>query len=231
MISLDDFAFVHPFTCIVSGPSGSGKSVHVQNILNDSQYIVKNLKVSPKVLWIYGVWQKLYDQVLDIDIDYQSSMPDEQSFKDNDIIIFDDLKNEMRNDEMLSKAFTKYSHHFETSVFFITQNLFLKSAHFRDASLSSHYMILFNNRRDQSQTMALGRQLYPQDGTMFMEVYNDATKERFGYIRVSLIYCDERLCLITRYTSFDVKHISDRKFSPITYVPRQFLSKSEEVFE
>ena len=226
MISIDDFAFIHPFSCIVSGPSGSGKSVHVCNILSDSSYIIKNLNSKPRVLWVYGVWQKLYDKAIDVDIDYQQSMPTEDQFKEYDIIVFDDLMNELRNDDLLSKAFTKYSHHYETSVFFITQNLFLKSHQFRDASLSAHYMILFRNRRDQQQAMTLGRQMYPQDASMFMEVYDDATKEKYGYIRVTLIFCDEQLRLMTRYTSADVCHIADRKFSPITYVPKQFLTQS-----
>ena len=229
MYTLEDIAFVHPFTCIVSGPSGSGKSFHVRNILEDALYLIKNLEHTPKVLWIYGVWQKMYDEPIDVDIDYQKDFPSDEQFKNYDIIIFDDLMSEMRSDERLSKTFTKYSHHYNASVFFITQNLFLRSAHFRDASLSTHYMILFRNRRDQNQTMMLGRQLYPQDASMFMEAYNDATEARYGYIRITLIYCDEKFRLITRYTSADVINIEDRKFSPICYVSKQFLSKSKEM--
>jgi len=229
MYSLEDIAFVHPFSCIVSGPSGSGKSVHVRNILKDSLYLIKNLEHEPKVLWIYGVWQKMYDEDISVHIDYQELFPTEAQFIEYDVIIFDDLMSEMRNDERLSKAFTKYSHHFNASIFFITQNLFLRSAHFRDASLSSHYMILFKNRRDQNQTMTLGRQLYPQDSSMFMEAYNDATAARYGYIRITLIYCDEKFRLLTRYTSTDISHIEDRQFSPIAYVSKQFLAQSEEM--
>ena len=231
MYSLDDVSFIHPFSCIVSGPSGSGKSVHVRNILFDSQFLIKNLEHKPNVLWIYGIWQKLYDDEIDVKIDYQESFPEENQFKFYDIIIFDDLMSEMRNDERLSKAFTKYSHHFNASIFFITQNLFLRSPHFRDASLSTHYMILFKNRRDENQTMTLGRQLYPQDANMFMEAYNDSTKDQFGYIRITLIYCNELFRLVTRYTSADVKHLTNRKFSPICYVSKQFLTKFAEMPE
>ena len=231
MFSLEDIAFVHPFSCIVSGPSGSGKSFHVRNILADAQYLIKNLEQKPKVLWVYGIWQNMYDDEIDVEIDYQEIFPSEDQFRLYDLVVFDDMMSEMRNDERLSKAFTKYSHHFNTSVFFITQNLFLRSAHFRDASLSAHYMILFRNRRDQNQTMMLGRQLYPQDSSMFMDVYNDSTKERYGYIRITLIYCNELFRLITRYTSADVKHLEDRQFSPICYVPKQFLSQLEEMSE
>lgn len=231
MYSLDDIAFIHPFTCIVSGPSGSGKSFHVRNILQDAAYLIKNLDRTPKVLWIYGIWQKMYDDVIDVDIDYQASFPSEEQFKLYDLIIFDDLMNELRNDERLSKTFTKYSHHFNTSVFFVTQNMFLKSPHFRDASLSAHYFIIFKNMRDQSQIMSLARQMYPNDTNMFIEAYTDATKEKHGYIRVALIYCDEKFRLITRYTSTDVTHLANRKFSPICYVSSRVLSQSKEMPE
>ena len=231
MYSLDDIAFSHPFSCIVSGPSGSGKSYHVRNILKDALYLIKNLENEPKILWVYGIWQSLYDENTDVNIDYSESFPTEEQFKSYDIIIFDDLMSEMKNDDRLSKAFTKYSHHFNTSVFFITQNLFFKSSHFRDASLSAHYMIIFKNWRDQTQIMALSRQLYPQNSSMFMEVYNDATKERFGYIRVSLVFCDEKFRLLTRYTSKDVQHLVGRKFSPICYVPKTFFDQSPEMPE
>lgn len=49
-----DASFQTPFNMIVSGPSGSGKSVFVQKLL-DSPI----LGTKPReVVWCYGVWQR-----------------------------------------------------------------------------------------------------------------------------------------------------------------------------
>ena len=69
---------------------------------------------------------------------------------------------ECANDKRLTMLFTKGSHHLNLSVIFITQNLFYKGSQIRDVSLNSQYLILFKNRRDLSQIMHLGRQLYPR---------------------------------------------------------------------
>ena len=48
-------------------------------------------------------------------------------------------------------------------------------------------MVLFANKRDESQAMNLGKQLYPSNSKVFMEAYEDATSTVHGYL---VIDCD-----------------------------------------
>ena len=53
----------------------------------------------------------------------------------------------------------------------------------------SHISIVFANKRDESQAFNLGKQLYPCSSKGFMEVYQDATSEVYGYL---VIDCDPK---------------------------------------
>ena len=48
---------------------------------------------------------------------------------------------------------------------------------------------MFANKRDESQAFNLGKQLYPCSSKGFMEVYQDATSEVYGYL---VIDCDPK---------------------------------------
>ncbi len=49
-------------------------------------------------------------------------------------------------------------------------------------SLNTHVIVLFANKYDESQVMTLGKQLYPKNVKGFLEAYEDATAQPFGYL-------------------------------------------------
>ena len=49
------------------------------------------------------------------------------------------------------------------------------------------FWYFFFNKRDESQAMNLGKQLYPNNSKVFMEAYEDATSTVHGYL---VIDCD-----------------------------------------
>ena len=55
------------------------------------------------------------------------------------IIIIDDLMNELKGD-VVANLFTKGSHHTNSSIIFIVQNLFSQHCEIRDISLNTHYL-------------------------------------------------------------------------------------------
>lgn len=67
--------FEHPFNCLVSAPSGAGKTVLVRRILANHKHLIRNNKTPLpdilRVVWIHGQSQPLHSvPVTNVNIDY-----------------------------------------------------------------------------------------------------------------------------------------------------------------
>ena len=176
--------FQHPCSILMAGPSMSGKSYFLRDLLNNRD---KMFSPPPdKVIWFYGIQQKLYEEIENVTFVEGFPSNYQEYIGLNSLIILDDLMTEMGSDKRLTQLFTKGSHHLNLSVIFITQNLFHKGKEMRDVSLNCQYLILFKNRRDMSQVMHIAKQLYPRRTKFFQEVYEDATKKPYSYLLVDL---------------------------------------------
>ena len=60
------FQLVHPFTCMVAGMTGSGKTVWVQSLLQQAQTVIDQPK--ERIIWCYSQWQSA---TIDDDTDNQ----------------------------------------------------------------------------------------------------------------------------------------------------------------
>lgn len=174
----------HPFTMFCAGPTGSGKSYFVRDLI---KYKREMFSTEPDtIVWFYGIYQPLYDTIENVT--FVEGLP--TNYKTylgaNTLFIIDDLMSECGSDKRLTHLFTKGSHHLNLSVIFITQNFFHKGKEIREISLNAHYLLLFKNRRDLSQIMHLGRQLYPKKIKFFEEVFIEATSEPFSYLLIDL---------------------------------------------
>src|SRR5258708_30363383 len=99
--------FKHPFTCMTAGPTSSGKTVLIRQILGNYEnciYFKNEMPNQLKVIWAYGQWQELYNEKIDKnDITYIEGMPSEDDVKEISphLIIIDDLMTELGNDRKL----------------------------------------------------------------------------------------------------------------------------------
>ena len=185
MYSKQDICFIHPSCMMVAGPTQSGKSFFIYNLLVNK----KNL-ITPeidKIIYCYSVWQPLYEKMLvEVNnITFNKGLPSPETLKDA-IIILDDLMCECIQNKQILDLFTVGSHHRNLSVIFLTQNVYEKGKYARAISINSHYLVLFKNHRDKAQIQHLARQIYPQEGKFFDEVYSDATDRKFGHLIVDL---------------------------------------------
>src|SRR6266436_4370654 len=185
---MDHIKFKHPFTMLVGGPTSSGKTAFVREILNCFNHIISRFKENQlKVLWCYGVKQELLKVPFtnkNISIEYIAGPPKKallEQLKPN-LLVIDDQMNTLGNSEWLLDFFTQHSHHWGISVIFIVQNVFHKSTKMREISLNSQYIVLMKNPRDKQQVVYLGRQLFPGKNNFFMESYTDATNDPYGYL-------------------------------------------------
>ena len=96
------------------------------------------------------------------------------------LFVFDDMMNDISS--FISEIFTVISHHFNSSVIFLTQSLFYGKKEFRTMSLNAHYLILCKSPRDSSQIIPLARQIRPHDSKLIVSVYKDATKNPYSYL-------------------------------------------------
>ena len=170
--------WVHPFTSVIAGPTGSEKSMFVRRFVHNIKHMM-----TPKpdrILRCYGEYQTLYGTVEGIE--FQQGLPDLDNLdpREKHLIILDDLMDE--TDQRVASLYTKKSHHRNISVMYIVQNLF----HHRTISLNAHYMVLFKNLTDVSQTMALAHKMYPRRTQFFLEAYAQATARHYGYMVIDM---------------------------------------------
>ena len=143
-----DVRWVHPFSAIVAGPSGSGKSHFVTKFI---KYLNEMCNTHfENVYWHTPEWQQQQQQQDGI-VQYKTGIPNMEDFDGSapNLIIVDDLMRE--SDDRVVDLFTKGCHHRNISVFFITQNLFHQGRGQRDISLNAHYIVCFKNPRDRMQ--------------------------------------------------------------------------------
>jgi DNA polymerase III delta prime subunit len=175
--------FKHPCTIIVAGPTQSGKSTFIQNLVKEKEKLFdQNLF---EVIYCLPRGRHV-GETLREEVKVFEGIPDSELFSDCKprLIILDDLMRE--TDGNVVDLFTKGSHHYNITVIFITQNIFNQGKGQRDISLNAHYVICFKNPRDRQQIMNLARQVYPEDTKFLQEAYKDATSKAFGYLLLDL---------------------------------------------
>ena len=157
VIRVMDGRLAHPFTCIVSGPSGSGKSVFTLKLIERIQEIIS--PPSERILFCYGEYQQIFDNYPGVE--FHDELPEVNSCdgKKRTLFVMDDLMTS--TDDRMVDIFTKISHHRNLSVVYLTQNLFYKNKQTSTLRLNSHYIVLFKNARDATQVDNLAHQMYP----------------------------------------------------------------------
>jgi hypothetical protein len=174
-----DSRWKHPFTSVVSGPTGCGKTIFVFKIIENMKDMIT--PTPSLVVYCYGEYQPMFDNYPQIE--FHEGLPDTSMFDGTPtLLILDDLMSEA-NDSVTS-LFTKVSHHRNISVVFLTQNIFYKNL--RTISLNSHYIVLFKNPRDAGQVTILARQMYPNNSKFVIDAFKDATSTPHSYLLFDL---------------------------------------------
>ena len=177
-----DPTWQHPFTCLIAGPTGCGKTEWVIRFLSN----VKELIYPPptRIVYSYSEWQPSYSRLPD-NVELVEGLPILPEYSDqNMLLIVDDQMD--RINPNISRLFTKGSHHRNISVMYIVQNLFDKNKDFRTISLNSHYLIIFNNPRDRTQIVNLAKQMYPGQTEYVKDAFCKAVRDPYGYILIDL---------------------------------------------
>ena len=179
--------FNSPTTAIISGPTGSGKSMFIFRLIENVSVMFKE-KVY-KIYYFYTVWQPLFERFQNNNVSFRKGLPNEDiiqkiSDSNHNLLILDDMQMTALNSSFIANLFSRESHHKYLTVFLVLQNFFHQGKYGRVISLNSHYLILFRNKRDKNIIKILGTQIGL--GKELENVYLDATNEAYGYIMIDL---------------------------------------------
>ena len=172
-----------PFTMLVSGPSSSGKTTFVSNLLEKK--IAAFNKTGGEIYWFYKVKQEVFENSFNIPIQFETQMVtmnwiEENNVSPNSTIVIDDMALEATEDT--AKLFSVGSHHYNINIIFLCQNLFTKNQYFRDISLNSTYIVLFKNIRDKLQITNFAKQFAPGKTRAFTDIFQKATRQPYSYL-------------------------------------------------
>jgi len=175
--------FLCPFGCMISGPSMSGKSFFILELLRrNKEYF---LPPPDRIVYAYGSWQEAFSMVPNVEFvdGVESLKAITFDSKKNNLLVLDDLMEELSSDKNASTLFTRDMHHKNVTVFFIVQNLFKQGKSMRDIALNCQVLILFSSPRDHQQIKVLERQTGIKG---LSQAYDEAIKEPYGHLVVNL---------------------------------------------
>ena len=180
-----------PCNTMVAGVSSSGKTTLVHKVLKHKD--VMYTRPVNKVMYCMTVDQPLYKEMRkDVPgLTFHRGIPTEQdldAFTDGSqhcLVVLDDLMEQVVRSVEAQNLVTKYSHHKQISVIFITQNIFANGKCARNVSVNCHYFLLLCNPRDVRQINILADQTGL--GSVLKESYKDSVMaRRYGYQLLSL---------------------------------------------
>lgn len=179
--------FISPFSMIISGPSRSGKTTFIVNLIKNLNHIVDGIPIK-QVIWCYKNENAIPSELKDNPIvKFHKNIPiDLSQIPANTLLIFDDLMMSSFSKE-ITEIFTILSHHNNISIILVMHNLFHQSKFTRNISLNTQYIIYFKNPRDLSSVAHLTRQLQPCNSKNLQTVFNEAIRRPFGYLVIDLV--------------------------------------------
>ena len=173
---------------LVTGPTHCGKTFWVSKILKNHMFT----EPVKSIMYCYGVYQKFYDEMksdpgLENRISFHEGLPtkeDIDALNDGEfhVLVLDDLMEHIVKSADMQQLFTKYCHHLNITAIFISQNIFQSGPHARTISLNCHVIVVFANKRDESQIKTFARQLYPSKWRRFMAVYEKNMNYEYCYL-------------------------------------------------
>ena len=178
----------HTFGLLLSGSIKSGKTTFVKKLLSYVNVMIDN--PPENTVYFYAEYQDTFGEIQNLvpGIKFVQGLPDDIldsiNPKTRNLYVIDDFMGE--KDGVISKLFTKKSHHGNLSVIYIVQNLFHHSKEHRTISLNASYLCLTKNVRDASQIIHLAKQLYPSNTKFFQQASQLASKEPYSYLFVDL---------------------------------------------
>ena len=169
--SLDSLDLKHPFSMVVAGPSGAGKTRLVKRILESDIISPK----PQKVIWCYAEYQPLYDEMKNAGLvdEFVEGLDYEQHIDGSTptLIVIDDLQDETGADQEVANLFKRGCHHRNLSVVYIVQNIYFQAKKAIDIRRNSDYVVAFKNPQDRAAFRRFIQNSFPDNVGEVMKLY------------------------------------------------------------
>ena len=209
--------FKHPFTCVIAGSTGSGKTYFLTNALLHSD--VTFTRPIERLVYCYGTYltdtfEQLRTRFPRIELIDGIDSTLEFNPATNNVLVIDDLMSDAVKSSVICDYFTKGSHHKNLSVILLTQNIFQKGTCGTTININAHYTVYFKNPRNSQQIGYLARQMYRGKSNALIEAYEDCVTRPHGYIFIDYRQdTDDKLRLKTNVLPTDPPPVA-------VYVPK-----------
>ena len=165
------------------GSSKSGKSTYIRKLLRYRREMFD--KEFDVVYYVFVFHQSWFAQINGVN--FTKEIPQNLDPERNSLIIFDDFLANRSKLKDICEYFIGAAHHYNASVIFITQNMFIQDSYFRTISLNSSALLIFRSVRIADQLQVLSRQLFGgKRGHVLPSIYSDACRTPFSYILIDL---------------------------------------------
>ena len=184
-----EFKFQHPASMMVVGPTQSGKSYFVEQLLSSKRIKYPSRKTT-KIQWFYTQWQPLYERIqstLGKSITFTQGLPvvndnlEDINDQVHNLWVLDDLMDEAVQSPFISQLFTRGRHR-NLSVILLLQNMFPKGKFNTNISRNALYIVLFRSPSDRKQIDIMAERKFAKDRPKFMSAYAKETEKPYGYI-------------------------------------------------
>ena len=177
---MDEFKIKVPCSLMLSGSSGSGKTTLLREIIRRHEEVFD--QPPTQILYCFSRNQPVYEDMKKespIPIEFVEGLDEQLKPRPRTLLILDDLQDRSK---LIEDYFTKHTHHSHLITVYVTQNLFLKTAHHRTCNLNTHVLCVFKNPRDKLQISCLAKQISPHNNKFLVDAYNQATSRAHGYL-------------------------------------------------
>ena len=163
----------HPSSVIIAGPSGSGKSDLTEQFLIEQTVFQRKPR---KIVYCYDRWQPRFDRMKQT-MQFYKGIPEAALLtkwfgpSKGGVMVLDDLMAEGGQDKQVLDLFTKDSHHRNSTVLYLTQDLFPPGKFSKTINCNAHYLIAFKHPRDQTGIRNVLTQAFPTDWRDKLELF------------------------------------------------------------
>ena len=187
--------WIHPFRCIIAGPTSSGKSTFMLKMV-EHQKSIFTTEFSRIMYCIPAHNAALHDdyfkklQGFCPNVELILGLPKPNVIKSDTLpklLLIDDLVKPLLKDPFMEECFVQNSHHSGCSIAFCTQNYF-EASKSKTIVRQCNYKVFFNDPCDKTLLRNIGAQIEPTGPQLLIKafklLYSLKPKDDFQYILI-----------------------------------------------